>query len=57
MKEEENGEYFYPVNRLGVYGKYPKDHDWYLMKLKKIDDQFFCELDELKKLMNEMKFL
>ena len=57
MKEEGNAEYLYPINRLGVLGKYPKDHDWYVIKLKKIDDQFYCELEELKKLLNETKFL
>ena len=57
MKEAGNAEYLYPINRSGFLSKYPKDHDWYVIKLKKIDDQFYCELEELNKLINETKFL
>jgi hypothetical protein len=47
----ENGDIIMPISRV------PMSNDFYCIKLKKINDEFYCELSEIKKLLNEVKFL
>lgn len=46
-----NDDIIMPISRV------PMETDFYCIKLKRINDEFYCELSELKKLLNEVKFL